>query len=108
MKRKRESNSPQEDSKMDHERPLGSGALQRSTSYATQIYKREPSKRVFVNRSMMLERVKYFGFDMDYTLARKSGCSLGKAVDYNVRAMRFYSQSGLSQFFNAGPGSTQH
>ena len=27
--------------------------------------------RVFVNRSLMLEKVKYFGFDMDYTLAGK-------------------------------------
>lgn len=27
--------------------------------------------RVFVNRSLMLERVKFYGFDMDYTLASK-------------------------------------
>lgn len=33
------------------------------------VFKREPSKRVFVNRSLYLERVKFFGFDMDYTLA---------------------------------------
>ncbi|KAK7479254.1 hypothetical protein BaRGS_00029502, partial [Batillaria attramentaria] len=33
------------------------------------MYKREPSKRVFVNRSLMLEKVGFYGFDMDYTLA---------------------------------------
>ncbi|XP_060573684.1 cytosolic purine 5'-nucleotidase-like isoform X2 [Ruditapes philippinarum] len=35
----------------------------------TRTFKREPDKRVFVNRSLMLEKVKFFGFDMDYTLA---------------------------------------
>ncbi|KAK7455926.1 hypothetical protein BaRGS_00039439 [Batillaria attramentaria] len=35
------------------------------------MYKREPSKRVFVNRSLMLEKVGFYGFDMDYTLAGK-------------------------------------
>ncbi|RUS72516.1 hypothetical protein EGW08_019725 [Elysia chlorotica] len=70
MKRKRETEPPQEDNnKMDHELSPGAGALERSTSSSGHIYKREPSKRVFVNRSMMMERVKYFGFDMDYTLA---------------------------------------
>ncbi|KAK0397183.1 hypothetical protein QR680_002022 [Steinernema hermaphroditum] len=33
------------------------------------FYKREPAKRVFVNRNMRLEKIKFFGFDMDYTLA---------------------------------------
>lgn len=32
-------------------------------------YKREPFKRVFVNRGMMLDKVKFYGFDMDYTIA---------------------------------------
>ena len=27
------------------------------------------SFRVFVNRSLHLEKIKYYGFDMDYTLA---------------------------------------
>ena len=34
-------------------------------------HKREPSHRVFVNRSLQLSKIKFFGFDMDYTLARK-------------------------------------
>ncbi|KAK0053983.1 cytosolic purine 5-nucleotidase [Biomphalaria pfeifferi] len=43
--------------------------LERKYSMSSHMYKREPSKRVFVNRSLMLEKVRFFGFDMDYTLA---------------------------------------
>ncbi|TWW58623.1 cytosolic purine 5'-nucleotidase isoform X2 [Takifugu flavidus] len=32
-------------------------------------YRREPYHRVFVNRSLAMEKIKCFGFDMDYTLA---------------------------------------
>nr|CAB3264465.1 cytosolic purine 5'-nucleotidase [Phallusia mammillata] len=32
-------------------------------------YKRGPSTRVFVNRSLSMDKIKFFGFDMDYTLA---------------------------------------
>ncbi|XP_077960707.1 cytosolic purine 5'-nucleotidase isoform X2 [Gasterosteus aculeatus] len=32
-------------------------------------YRREASHRVFVNRSLAMEKIKCFGFDMDYTLA---------------------------------------
>ncbi|KAJ8317737.1 hypothetical protein KUTeg_005641 [Tegillarca granosa] len=35
----------------------------------TTVYKREPGHRVFVNRSLHMEKIKIFGFDMDYTLA---------------------------------------
>lgn len=31
--------------------------------------KRNPSERIFVNRSLSMENIKFFGFDMDYTLA---------------------------------------
>ncbi|CAF1175281.1 unnamed protein product [Didymodactylos carnosus] len=31
--------------------------------------KREPGHRIFVNRSLQLDNVKFYGFDMDYTLA---------------------------------------
>lgn len=34
--------------------------------------------RVFVNRSLMLERVKFYGFDMDYILVSK--CRYKKGV----------------------------
>lgn len=33
------------------------------------MYKRDPSTRIFVNRSLSLSNIKFFGFDMDYTLA---------------------------------------
>ncbi|XP_055712353.1 cytosolic purine 5'-nucleotidase isoform X1 [Phlebotomus papatasi] len=32
-------------------------------------YKREHNRRIFVNRSLHLENIKFYGFDMDYTLA---------------------------------------
>ncbi|XP_036368203.1 cytosolic purine 5'-nucleotidase isoform X2 [Octopus sinensis] len=32
-------------------------------------YRRNPDKRIFVNRSLNLNKIKFFGFDMDYTLA---------------------------------------
>ncbi|XP_078587248.1 cytosolic purine 5'-nucleotidase-like isoform X5 [Branchiostoma floridae x Branchiostoma japonicum] len=32
-------------------------------------YKREAQHRVFVNRSLRLDKIKFYGFDMDYTLA---------------------------------------
>jgi len=31
--------------------------------------KRDPGHRIFVNRSLYLEKIKFYGFDMDYTLA---------------------------------------
>lgn len=39
------------------------------TSASHKKYYREPNKRVFVNRSLKLSKIKWFGFDMDYTLA---------------------------------------
>ncbi|XP_052098622.1 cytosolic purine 5'-nucleotidase-like [Mytilus californianus] len=33
------------------------------------VYKREAYKRVFVNRGLLLDTVKFYGFDMDYTIA---------------------------------------
>ncbi|GAB0096353.1 cytosolic purine 5'-nucleotidase [Sergentomyia squamirostris] len=32
-------------------------------------YKRDHNRRIFVNRSLHLENIKFYGFDMDYTLA---------------------------------------
>ncbi|XP_034295883.1 cytosolic purine 5'-nucleotidase isoform X1 [Pantherophis guttatus] len=37
--------------------------------YALKKYRREAYHRVFVNRSLAMEKIKCFGFDMDYTLA---------------------------------------
>lgn len=44
--------------------------------------KREASHRVFVNRSLQLSKIKFFGFDMDYTLA------LYKSPQYEILAFR--------------------
>ena len=35
----------------------------------TTPYRRQVHQRVFVNRSLQFEKIKYVGFDMDYTLA---------------------------------------
>ncbi|XP_033324587.1 5' nucleotidase B isoform X2 [Megalopta genalis] len=35
----------------------------------TRKYYRQASQRIFVNRSLHLENIKFYGFDMDYTLA---------------------------------------
>jgi len=40
-----------------------------SNSVFEGMYKRDPTTRVFVNRSLSLSNIKFFGFDMDYTLA---------------------------------------
>ncbi|XP_005098846.1 cytosolic purine 5'-nucleotidase isoform X2 [Aplysia californica] len=33
------------------------------------VFKREPHHRIFVNRGLHLDKIKFYGFDMDYTLA---------------------------------------
>ena len=42
---------------------------QESNSVFDGMYKRDPTTRVFVNRSLSMSNIKFFGFDMDYTLA---------------------------------------
>uniref|UniRef100_A0A8C4R179 5'-nucleotidase, cytosolic IIb n=1 Tax=Eptatretus burgeri TaxID=7764 RepID=A0A8C4R179_EPTBU len=43
--------------------------LRNSETSMVKQFKREAYHRVFVNRSLAMERIKCFGFDMDYTLA---------------------------------------
>ncbi|VDI14447.1 5'-nucleotidase, partial [Mytilus galloprovincialis] len=40
-----------------------------SKLHKIRVYKREAYKRVFVNRGLLLDSVKFYGFDMDYTIA---------------------------------------
>ncbi|KAK0402660.1 hypothetical protein QR680_016461 [Steinernema hermaphroditum] len=44
-------------------------SAQDNTTEKLLSYKRDPSQRVFVGRSLRLEKIRFFGFDMDYTLA---------------------------------------
>lgn len=56
----------------DPSQPSNKPALEPSLSNGiseVEVWKREPSHRVFVNRSLNLDKIKFFGFDMDYTLA---------------------------------------
>jgi len=52
---------------------VGDGVRPHARSFDSQkaslLNKREAKKRVFVNRSLHLEKIGFFGFDMDYTLA---------------------------------------
>lgn len=40
-----------------------------TNSRSSRKWYREPAHRIFVNRSLHLENIKFYGFDMDYTLA---------------------------------------
>ncbi|XP_052770663.1 cytosolic purine 5'-nucleotidase-like isoform X3 [Mya arenaria] len=60
--------------------------LSRGMSTSYRMFKREPDKRVFVNRSLMLEKVKFFGFDMDYTLA------VYKSPDYEALGFKLIKE----------------
>ncbi|KAJ8716630.1 hypothetical protein PYW07_003257 [Mythimna separata] len=58
------------------DKPLGRGeveldsiAVSYNTMHSTWLDKRVLEHRIFVNRSLHLENVKFYGFDMDYTLA---------------------------------------
>ncbi|XP_022662482.1 cytosolic purine 5'-nucleotidase-like isoform X1 [Varroa jacobsoni] len=46
-------------------------------------YYREPMHRIFVNRSLHLDKIKFFGFDMDYTLAQYKSPEY-EAVQFNM------------------------
>ncbi|CAH2047138.1 unnamed protein product, partial [Iphiclides podalirius] len=48
---------------------LDSFAESLTTMHSTWFDKRDLAHRIFVNRSLHLENVKFYGFDMDYTLA---------------------------------------
>ena len=43
-------------------------------------YKRESKHRIFVNKSLQLGKIKFFGFDMDYTLAMYKSPELENTV----------------------------
>ncbi|EDO47687.1 predicted protein [Nematostella vectensis] len=57
-------------------------SFDRSDSVDARGFKRETFKRIFVNRSLSMDKIKFFGFDMDYTLAvYKSPVYEAKAFD---------------------------
>merc|ERR1712156_821732 len=72
MGEKIESENMEEISKNQRPETLISGVCTPSdtgSSGSVKKYYRSVSQRVFVNRSLHLEKIKYYGFDMDYTLA---------------------------------------
>lgn len=63
-------------------RASGSVPWQGMDSWCMDLENYSPIKRVFVNRSLHLKKIKYYGFDMDYTLA------VYKSPDYEALAFR--------------------
>ncbi|XP_043660678.1 cytosolic purine 5'-nucleotidase isoform X3 [Drosophila teissieri] len=53
----------------DTKMPPGDGATAATAKAALCWLPQQPHHAVFVNRSLHLENIKYYGFDMDYTLA---------------------------------------
>lgn len=51
-----------------------------TASHGAKKFYREVNHRVFVNRSLHLEKIKFFGFDMDYTLAEYKSPELESAA----------------------------
>ncbi|GFR83093.1 cytosolic purine 5'-nucleotidase [Elysia marginata] len=48
---------------------LRNGHRENEKSHELKVFKREPQHRIFVNRGLHLDKIKFYGFDMDYTLA---------------------------------------
>ncbi|BFY97846.1 hypothetical protein BsWGS_00887 [Bradybaena similaris] len=48
---------------------LANGHVNNGTDGGLKIFKRDPQNRIFVNRGLHLDKIKFYGFDMDYTLA---------------------------------------
>lgn len=69
--------------------PQASQQSSQSNYHPYHQVKREPSHRVFVNRSLQLSKIKFFGFDMDYTLA------LYKSPQYEILAFNLVIQELL-------------
>ncbi|GMR60281.1 hypothetical protein PMAYCL1PPCAC_30476, partial [Pristionchus mayeri] len=71
---------------------LSSRSANMDNHYAdAKVYKRESAKRVFVNRSLRLEKIRFFGFDMDYTLAVYKSPELEK-LGFDLTVDRLISQ----------------
>ncbi|CAH3122960.1 unnamed protein product [Pocillopora meandrina] len=49
--------------------PFDQNSVGIDTPDGSKAFKRDTANRVFVNRSLSLDKIKFFGFDMDYTLA---------------------------------------
>lgn len=49
--------------------PFLNGRKENGKDHELKVFKREPQHRIFVNRGLHLDKIKFYGFDMDYTLA---------------------------------------
>lgn len=65
-------------------------------------YYRSSQHRIFVNRSLSLEKIKFFGFDMDYTLAEY------KSPEFEALAYRLASKKLVSMGYPKEIGETTY
>ncbi|XP_055871726.1 cytosolic purine 5'-nucleotidase-like isoform X1 [Biomphalaria glabrata] len=62
----------QDREKMSNGEPIISSTIPNTHNTSNQnlkVFKRDPQHRIFVNRGLHLDKIKFYGFDMDYTLA---------------------------------------
>lgn len=63
-------------------------------------YRRDPHQRIFVNRGLRLDKVKFYGFDMDYTLAEYNSPAY-ESLSFDLLKERLISigyPSAISEF----------
>lgn len=63
-------------------------------------YRRDPHQRIFVNRGLCLDKIKFFGFDMDYTLAEYNSPAY-ESLSFDLLKERLISigyPSAISEF----------
>lgn len=65
-------------------------------------YYRSSQHRIFVNRSLSLEKIKFFGFDMDYTIAEY------KSPEFEALAYRLASKKLVSMGYPKEIGETTY
>ncbi|CAM6005137.1 unnamed protein product [Sphagnum balticum] len=67
--------------------PVTAELLKENDVWKKEKYRRDTGKRVFVNRSLQMQKIKHIGFDMDYTLAGKA-LRIHKTISLRIRIAR--------------------
>ncbi|KAI6218249.1 5' nucleotidase family [Aphelenchoides besseyi] len=81
-------------SDQDITKPMGS----MSGSQPRDGFKKSPGQRIFVGRSLRLEKIRFFGFDMDYTLASYKSPNL-ESMAFDLMIERLVKNFGYPEEF---------
>ncbi|KAI6178835.1 5' nucleotidase family [Aphelenchoides besseyi] len=81
-------------SDQDITKPMGSI----SGSQPRDGFKKSPGQRIFVGRSLRLEKIRFFGFDMDYTLASYKSPNL-ESMAFDLMIERLVKNFGYPEEF---------